>query len=499
MVALTAAARTALFVSSFALDRPAASSRHPTARLARRRPAAPTAQLPADPLPAIDARVVALAGPAAVALSLDPLMSALDAALVARLPDAAPLAELGGAAAAVGLSYSVFGFLVTNTAPGVAKRRAAGDDAAAAALARGALSAAAVLGTAVGCLLTAGGPFLLDTLVGVPPEAAPGALAVLKLRALGAPAVLTASAAAGAFRGFGDTKTPLLVAAGATLVNASLDYYLIFERHLGAQGAAGATAAAEWAAAAGLVVLLAPKWRGTGAGTGTGKGTRGGGGEAALSELKAAAPGAAWTFGRSASLQTALFAASAAAAGLGAVSLGAHQLALQLWLVSSFVLDSLAAAAQVLVAEALAAGRTAQARAVVGRLVQWALGGGFAFFGLYAALTPHLAAANADVTAALAAIVPVVLWMQPLNALVFLGDGVLQGAGAFRYEAGAMAASVAAAGAFAAWAGGADTLLGVWTAIAVLQGGRLLACGVWGARARRGGVLAGGEDGEMPR
>ena len=84
--------------------------------------------------------------------------------------------------------------------------------------------------------------------------------AYLRVRALSAPAALVGTVAVGAFRGLLDTKTPLLVSGGANLVNLALDPILIFGfgpvPAFGVAGAAAATTAAEWIAAAAFWALL---------------------------------------------------------------------------------------------------------------------------------------------------------------------------------------------------------------------------------------------------
>ncbi len=98
------------------------------------------------------------------------------------------------------------------------------------------------------------------------PEIPGPAAAYVALRAWGAPAVPLAIATASFFRGLSDMRTPLRVGVACNLVNAALDYALIFGElgfpALGVRGAALATALSEWLLAAGLLAfLLAPRRR----------------------------------------------------------------------------------------------------------------------------------------------------------------------------------------------------------------------------------------------
>jgi len=80
----------------------------------------------------------------------------------------------------------------------------------------------------------------------------------LTLRAYGAPPIIVALAAQGAFRGFLDTKTPLYAVGAGNLLNAILDAVLIFPLGLGVSGAALATVSSEYVGA--IMILLAIKF-----------------------------------------------------------------------------------------------------------------------------------------------------------------------------------------------------------------------------------------------
>lgn len=67
--------------------------------------------------------------------------------------------------------------------------------------------------------------------------------------------------------------------------------------------------------------------------------------------------------------------------------------------------------------------------------------------------------------------------MQPVNALVFLADGVVTGAGDFGFTAAAMAASSSAAAVGIAASGG--ELGGVWAGLTVLQVVRGASMAAW--------------------
>ena len=82
------------------------------------------------------------------------------------------------------------------------------------------------------------------------PSIKPFAIDYLVARAFGAPGLTAAVAMGSFFRGLGDTRTPLYSSVAANLLNAVLDYGLIFGKlglpELGVEGAGIASSIAEW-------------------------------------------------------------------------------------------------------------------------------------------------------------------------------------------------------------------------------------------------------------
>jgi len=182
-------------------------------------------------------------------------------------------------------------------------------------------------------------------------------------------------------------------------------------------------------------------------------------------------------FLRTGSLLAALAVATAVAARMGAVPLGAHQVAFQLWSFLALTLDAVAIAAQALVGRLLGAGDADGARAVARRMVEWGLLAGVVLGGMVAVLRPVLVplfSADPAVLDLTGQVLWIVAVLQPLNAVVFVLDGVLIGAGDLRYLAGAMVGSFALfvpAAVLAGTAGG--TLLWLWAAVTLLMLARL--------------------------
>src|SRR5512140_1802092 len=101
-------------------------------------------------------------------------------------------------------------------------------------------------------------------LFGAPPALRTLASAYARARLWGAPALIVAGLLSSFFRGLGDTRTPLIAAVTANLLNAGLAYALVFGRfglpQWGIVGAGTATALASWIYAAILLsAVLRPQ------------------------------------------------------------------------------------------------------------------------------------------------------------------------------------------------------------------------------------------------
>jgi len=413
-----------------------------------------------------DREILTLAIPALGALAADPLVSLVDTAFVGRL-GALPLAALGVNVAIFNFAFVLFNFLAYGTTPMVGKAIGRGDKATAGRVVANAFVLALALGVVVVVVLQ---------ILAVPVLRVMGAEGVLlgpaetylRIRIFAGPALLLITAANGAFRGFQDTRTPLIVTLGVALVNLILDPLFIFGFGWGLAGAAWATLIAQWLGAAWFVFLVYGRLRRTW-----------------QVPLRLPTPGELTPFLRvgwalllrTFALISSLTLATAIATRVGVVEVAAHQVAAQLWLFLSLVVDALAIAAQALVARFVGEGRPGEARAVADRLlfmgavVGVGLGVGFWI------LRPWLATAFSDdaaVAAMVLAIFPFVALMQPLNAVVFVFDGIYMAVEDFDYLAVAMILSALAAAVVlllmlpSGWG-----LAGVWWGITALMFARM--------------------------
>ncbi len=418
--------------------------------------------------------IIALSIPAMAALAADPLLSLVDTALVGRL-GAVPLGALGVNVAVFTAVFWVFNFLTYGTTAEVARLRGAGRPAEAATHALQALWLAVGAGLLVLVVLQVAAP-LIVTVMGATDEMREPALAYLRVRALAAVPVLVVAVAHGAFRGLKDTRTPLWVAAGANAVNAAASYLLIYPAGLGIAGAAWGTVIAQSGAA--LVFLVLAR------------------GRFPTPDLRldpVAMRGIVRIsrdlFGRTAALLGGLLVATAAATRMGVTTVAAHQIARELWTMLALVLDGFAIAAQALIGTSLGAGRPEVARADAVRLTGYGLAFGCLIGAGYLALAgplPRVFTTDPAVVAEVGSVWLLIALLQPVGGVVFVMDGVLMGAGDFRFLLWSTAlASLGALAPIAVLAAVLDTgLLGIWWGMAGLMAVRL-ATTVWRLRTGR--------------
>jgi putative MATE family efflux protein len=431
-----------------------------------------------------DRAIALLALPALGALIADPLLSLVDTAFVGRL-GSEELAALGVASAVFGVAFFVFNFLEYGTTSEVARAIGRGETAAAGRATVTALSIATVAGAAVTVALLLATGMIMGAFGATPDVAGPGATYVM-IRALSAPAVLVVRASHGAFRGFQDTRTPMIVALAANGLNLLLDPLLIFGFGWGIAGAAWATVVAQWGAAAWFLVLFIRNADRFGL-----RGARPVPGE--LRRFLAVGRDLAI---RTAALMATFTLATAIATRVSSEAVAAHQVLAGLFLFAALALDALAIAAQALVGRAVGAGDGAGAFALADRLLVLGVGVGLALTAILMGISgsiPSWFTTDEGVRSAIRSSYWILAAMQPLAGVVFVWDGVFIGLGDFRYLARAMLVAAASAIAFLLlvlpmqWG-----LPGVWAGITLFLGVRSLTLGWrrWGRRSPLPGASA---------
>ncbi|PQP96447.1 protein DETOXIFICATION 43 [Prunus yedoensis var. nudiflora] len=290
----------------------------------------------------------------------------------------------------------------------------------------------------------------------------------LRIRSIGAPAVLLTLAMQGIFRGFKDTKTPLYVIVVGYAVNIALDPLLIFVCGLGIRGAAIAHVLSQYLMALVLFIILTTKIDLL---------------PPSIKDLQ---------FGRFLRNGTLLLArvvavtfcvtlAASLAAREGPTPMAAFQTCLQVWLTSSLLADGLAVAGQAILACAFAEKDYKKATATATRVLQMSfiLGVGLAFvvgIGLY--FGAGIFSRDVNVLHLIRIGLPFVAATQPINSLSFVFDGVNFGASDFAYSAYSLVLVAVASIASLFLLSKSHGFVGIWIALTIYMALRAFA-GVW--------------------
>jgi putative MATE family efflux protein len=253
-----------------------------------------------------------------------------------------------------------------------------------------------------------------------------------------------------------------VVAVGSNVLNLALELALIYGLGLGIGASAAATVFAQWAAAAVYLRIVLRELRVEHASL-----------RPDLPALRALARVSGDLFVRTASLRAALLVTTAVAARLGTVQLAAHEVAFQIWNFLALALDAIAIAAQALTGRYLGAGDVAMARQSARRMIEWGVAGGIVLGVVIAVLRPllpHVFSSDERVITLAAFLLWFVAVLQPVNAVVFVLDGVLIGAGDLRFLAWAMAGALVVFVPLAALVAVLDLGIGwLWAALGALM------------------------------
>ncbi|XP_016449322.1 protein DETOXIFICATION 42 isoform X1 [Nicotiana tabacum] len=290
----------------------------------------------------------------------------------------------------------------------------------------------------------------------------------LKLRSLGAPAVLLSLAMQGVFRGFKDTQTPLFATVAGDLTNIILDPIFIFVFHMGIRGAAIAHVISQYLIS---VILF---WR-------------------LMEQVDLLPPSLKYlqfarflTNGflllmRVIAVTFCVTLAASLAARLGPTEMAAFQVCLQVWLATSLLADGLAVAGQAILASAFAQKDFGRATATASRVLQLGLVLGLVLaliLGVGLHFGARLFTNDINVIHLIGIGIPFVATTQPINALAFVFDGVNFGASDFAYSAYSMVAVAIFSIVFLFVLSSSYKFVGIWVALTVYMSLRAFA-GFW--------------------
>lgn len=378
-----------------------------------------------------DRDILRLALPAFGALAAEPLYVLADTGIVGQL-GTRQLAGLAVAGAVLTTAFGVFNFLAYSTTAAVARRIGAHDRRGGAELGVDGMWLALGLGLAILVMGLALAPTIVDAM-GASTHVRPFALTYLRISLLGSPMLLLTLAGTGYLRGVQDTRTTLVIAVAANVLNLVLEVLFVFGFDWGVAGSAWGTVIAQLAAGGAYVVVVGRSVRAEGASA-----------RPRAEGVRQTAVVGGPLIVRTASLLAVFLVTTNLAARIGDDDVAAHQIAFQIFLFLALSLDALAIAGQSMIGRFLGASDAIQARAAARRMIEWGIAAGVGFALVLAVSRPWLVPVFSDdagVQHLASQLLLVVAALQPLNAVVFVLDGVLIGAGDQRFLAAAMLAA----------------------------------------------------------
>jgi len=380
--------------------------------------------------------LVSLSIPVLFSMTAEPLTALIDTAFIASL-GAVSLAALGVGTTALSSLFWMFNFLGIGTQTEVSQADGQGRRARAGRIAGLAHGMAAGFGLLLILLLIPTAVFLAE-LLGASGQVQVEAVAYMRIRLFGAPAVLLMLVSFGAMRGLQDMRTPLWIALGVNGLNILLDWLLIFGNGpfpvLGVAGSAWASTISQWLGALAAIGLLQRQiglWH-----------------RYRLTEAANLLRVGSDLFIRTGLLTLFLAFTTRAATRIGPEAGAAHQAIRQVYVFTALALDAYSATVQSLVGYFVGSGGMRWARRVVVVGMQWSLGTGVALGAVMwlgrdwviGLLVPETAVAVFLPAWGISAL------SQPFNSFAFLTDGVHWGTGDYRFLRNAMIAATLAAG-----------------------------------------------------
>uniref|UniRef100_A0A5B6YJ64 Protein DETOXIFICATION n=1 Tax=Davidia involucrata TaxID=16924 RepID=A0A5B6YJ64_DAVIN len=287
----------------------------------------------------------------------------------------------------------------------------------------------------------------------------------LKLRALGAPAVVVSLAIQGIFRGFKDTKTPVFCLGFGNLSAVFLFPILMYYFRLGVTGAAISTVASQY------VVTFLMIWY-------LNKRT-----VVSLPNMKDLHFGGylrsgGFLLGRTLAAVMTITLSTSVAARQGPLAMAAHQICLQVWLSVSLLADAQAASGQALIASSFAKGDYSTVREITYFALKTGLFTGISLAVILGVSFGSLATLFTNDTEVLDIVRSGLLFVsasQPITALAYIFDGLHYGISDFSYAACSMMVVGAMSSAFLLYAPSIFGLSGVWMGLTLFMGLRTVA------------------------
>ncbi|KAL4569082.1 hypothetical protein LXL04_024709 [Taraxacum kok-saghyz] len=287
----------------------------------------------------------------------------------------------------------------------------------------------------------------------------------LKLRALGAPAVVLSLAIQGVFRGFKDTKTPVFCLGLGNLAAVFFFPILMYAFGLGVTGAAISTITSQYIVTIAMIwhlnkktVLKLPK----------------------MEDLNFAGylKSGGFLLGRTLAAVATVTLSTSMAARQGPIAMAAHQICLQVWLSSSLLADAQASAGQALIASSFSKGNYRRVKEITFYALKTGLITGVSLaiiLGLSFGTLATLFTNDAEVLTIVRSGVLFVSASQPIAALAYIYDGLHYGVSDFSFAACSMMLVGAMSSVFLLYAPSVFGLAGVWAGLTLFMAMRAVA------------------------
>ncbi|MEO6653407.1 MAG: MATE family efflux transporter [Ilumatobacteraceae bacterium] len=381
----------------------------------------------------VDRRILSLAVPALGSLAVEPVYVLVDTAIVGRL-GTDQLAGLAIAATVLSFIFAGANFLTYGTTERVARRLGAGEHASAANVGVQAMWLSLLFGVPAAPLLFFGAGSVSGWF-GATGDVLDHAQTYLSLSAIGVPFFLITLAAQGVLRGASDYLTPLWVLLGANLANLVIELVFVFVFDMGVAGSALSTVIAQCGAAVAFLWILRPQLAAASVRRPDIEGMR---------PLMSAGK---YLLLRVGSMLAVFGGSTAIAARIDKVTLASHQIANSLFIFLALALDALAVPAQTIVAEDLGRDDRSSAAHVARRAVRLSIVTGIALGVVLAAAAPFIPRLFTDDPAVADRATSAIWWLSVIlvpGAVAFAHDGILIGAGDYRFLGRAAFAYLAA-------------------------------------------------------
>nr|XP_016445816.1 PREDICTED: protein DETOXIFICATION 45, chloroplastic-like isoform X2 [Nicotiana tabacum] len=426
-----------------------------------------------SPTQDVQTELIMLSLPAIAGQAIEPLAQLMETAYIGRM-GALELASAGISVSIFNIISKVFNIPLLSVATSFVaediSKYADENSAAAERKALPSVSTALVLSAGIGVIEAAAmylgtGPFLsimglsTDSTMRIPAEH------FLKLRALGAPAVVLYLAVQGIFRGFKDTRTPVLCLGLGNLSSVFFFPIFMYIFQLGITGAAISTVLSQYIVAILMLwhlnkktVLLLPSI----------KNLQFGG------YLKSGG----FLLGRTLAAVLTVTLSTSMAARLGAIPMAAHQICLQVWLSASLLADAQAASGQALIASSFARRDYSRVKLITHVALKTGLATGFLLAIILGLSFPSFAKCFTNDSQVLDIVRSGLLFVsasQPLNALAYIFDGLHYGVSDFPFAAISMMIVGALSSVFLLYATPIIGLPGVWSGLTIFMGLRSVA------------------------